>query len=90
MERICTERRYMQRKHGSQVAKALMLRLSELRYAAEMADLWLGTGRWEELTGDRSGQWSARLSANWRLIVEPQAEDTAAVLVIEVADYHRR
>jgi len=90
LERQCTDARYMQRKLGAQVAKALKLRVAELRYATEMQDLLLGTGRWEELSGDRSSQWSARLTANWRLIVEPDLGDTVIVTVVEIVDYHRR
>ncbi|MFD0558399.1 proteic killer suppression protein [Stackebrandtia endophytica] len=89
LERICCDAGYMQRKLGAQVAKALKLRIAELRYATEMPDLLLGTGRWEELCGDRTGQWSARLTANWRLIVAPDDGDTITVLIVEVVDYHR-
>lgn len=87
LERQCTESRYMQRKLGEQVAKALRLRIAELSRAREMTDLLLGTGRWEELQGDRSGQWSARLSKNWRLIVEPDGE-VIAVIIVDITDYH--
>lgn len=93
LERQCTDARYMQRKLGAPVAKALKLRIAELRHGTEMQDLLLGTGRWEELTGDRTGQWSARLTANWRLIVEPETRDELTVLtvvVIDITDYHRR
>jgi proteic killer suppression protein len=45
LERQCTDGRYMQRTLGTQVAKALRLRIAELRYATEMQDLLLGTGR---------------------------------------------
>lgn len=90
LERICTDARYMQRKHNVQVTKALKLRIAELRSAIEMNDLLLGTGRWEALTGDRSGQWSARLTANWRLIVRPEERDVVTVVVVEIVDYHRR
>ncbi len=89
LERICTDTRYMQRKLGAQVAKALRLRIAELRYATEMADLLLGTGRWEELSGDRAGQWSARLTANWRLIVQSDEGSSITVIVMEIVDYHR-
>jgi proteic killer suppression protein len=71
LERQCTDDRYMQRTLGAQIAKTLRLRIAELRFASQMTDLLLGVGRWEELRGDRAGQWSARLSANWRLIVAP-------------------
>lgn len=80
----------MQRKLGAQVAKTLKLRIFELRYATGMADLLAGTGRWEELSGDRAGQWSARLTANWRLIVQPRGREEITVIVIEIVDYHRR
>lgn len=89
LERRCTEQRHMQRKLGAQVAKALRLRIDELRRAAEMGDLLFFAGRWEELTGDRLGQWSGRLTANWRLIVRPD-EGTITVLVVEIIDYHKR
>jgi proteic killer suppression protein len=78
----------MQKALGAQVAKALRLRLAELTYVEEMADLLHGTGRWEELTADRVGQWSARLTGNWRLIVEPHLGDSVVVLVVEIVDYH--
>jgi proteic killer suppression protein len=90
LERQCTEERYMQRKLGATIAKALRLRIAELRRATEMQDLLLGTGRWEELKGDRSGQWSARLTANWRLIVRPEKRTVLTVIVIEIVDYHDR
>jgi len=88
LERRCTDERHMQRKLGAQVAKALRLRLDELRRAAEMGDLLFFSGRWEELVGDRSGQWSGRLTANWRLIVNPD-EGTITVLVVDIIDYHK-
>lgn len=90
LERRCTDERYMRRTLGAPVAKALMLRIAELRFATEMADLLVGTGRWEELSGDRAGQWSARLTANWRLIVRPEEQETITVVVVEIVDYHRR
>ncbi|WP_029146007.1 type II toxin-antitoxin system RelE/ParE family toxin [Microbacterium luticocti] len=87
LERTCTDERRMQRQLGAQVAKALKLRIAELRYVQEMGDLLLGTGKWEELKADRAGQWSARLTANWRLIVEPDG-DRITVVIIEIIDYH--
>ena len=90
LERTCTDERRMVRALGAQVAKALKLRIAELRRVRDFADLLLGTGRWEQLTADRAGQWSARLTANWRLIVEEEQADQATALVIEITDYHRK
>ena len=89
LEKTCTDERVMQKKLGAQIAKTLQLRITEMRRAVEMGDLLLGTGRWEELTGDRAGEWSARLSANWRLIVQPFDREVMTVLVVEIVDYHK-
>ncbi|BCN54850.1 type II toxin-antitoxin system RelE/ParE family toxin [Prescottella equi] len=89
LERRCTDERHMQRKLGVPMAKTLRLRLDELRRAEEMGDLLFFAGKWEELKGDRAGQWSGRLTANWRLIVRPE-DGTITVLVVEITDYHKR
>lgn len=88
LERVCTDVRRMQKAFGTNVANRLKLRLAELTYVEEMADLREGPGRWEELKADRAGQWSARLTGNWRLIVEPEEGDEVTVLVVEIIDYH--
>ena len=90
VQRICTESRYMQKQLGAPTAKKLRLRIAELMSAIAMDDLLLGAGRWERLHGDRQGQWSARLTANWRLIVEPLEAGGVVVLVVEIVDYHRK
>lgn len=87
LRRTCTEARYMQKELGADHAKALKLRLNELRIAHELQDLLLFGGKWEQLVGDRSGQWSARVSKNWRLIVQPESGNTE-VLIVELVDYH--
>jgi plasmid maintenance system killer protein len=89
IERRCTDERHMQRKLGAPISKALRLRLNELRRVDDMGDLLLFAGRWEELAGDRAGQWSGRLTANWRLIVRPD-NGTILVTVVEIVDYHKR
>lgn len=89
LERVCTDARLMQKRLGADVAKTLQRRIKELEYVQAMDDLLRGTGKWEQLKADRAGQWSARLSANWRLIVEPDGDD-ASVLILEIVDYHRR
>ena len=88
LERQCADERYMKRKLGAQRAKALRIRLNELRRVEEFSDLLFIAGKWEELKGDRSGQWSGRLTANWRLIVEPRENTVTVVLVREIVDYH--
>jgi len=89
LERVCTDSRHMRRKLGTQVAKKLQLRVAELMSVTHVRDLLEGTGRWEELKGDRRGTWSARLSANWRLIMWPGEQGRQeTVTVIDIEDYH--
>ena len=88
LELSCTNPRKMQAKFGKDVAKNLQRRLAELSYVQQMSDLLEGPGRWEELTANRDGEWSARLTRNWRLIVRPVPGPPAAVLVVAVEDYH--
>ena len=78
----------MQKKLGAAIAKPLKLRIAELRSARDFDDLLLGTGRWEQLSANRAGEWSARLTANWRLIVEQTSSTSATALVVEIVDYH--
>jgi proteic killer suppression protein len=80
----------MVRAYGTQVAKTLKLRIAELRRVSEFTDLLLGTGRWEQLTADRAGHWSARLTRNWRLVVEEEPGHVATAVIVEVTDYHHR
>jgi proteic killer suppression protein len=88
VERICTDEKFMRREVGVPVAKTLRRRIAELRAASTLDDLLLGVGKWERLHGDRAGQWSSRLSANWRLIVEQTADDGTAARVVGLEDYH--
>ncbi|WP_129664545.1 type II toxin-antitoxin system RelE/ParE family toxin [Phytoactinopolyspora endophytica] len=87
VERLCTDEKVMRKEVGFEVAKALKKRLAELRAANALEDLRHGVGRWEHLTGDRGRQWSARVSANWRLIVEPITDDGSTTLVVNLEDY---
>lgn len=88
VERICTNARQMKRELDAAVAKRLQLRIAELYNVDSFADLLLVTGRWEQLTADRAGQWSARLSRNWRLIVVDEGGSPVVACVVEITDYH--
>ena len=88
IEKICTNDREMKRKLDADIAKKLRLRIVELHNVESFADLLRGTGRWEQLTGDHAGQWSARLTANWRLIVTDEGGSPVVARVIEITDYH--
>ena len=89
------------RRFGPDAAKKLKLRLDDLDATASMEDMRNLPGKWEELTGDRVGQFSARLAGGLRLIVKPSEQPPPAkpdggldwpaidsITVIEVVDYH--
>ena len=59
--------------------------LSDLDAAVQPGDMNLPGYRLHALTGDRRGQWSVRVSGNWRIAF--RFEDGAAVGVTLV-DYH--
>jgi toxin HigB-1 len=45
--------------------------------------------RFEKLDGDRDGQYSMRLSKQWRLIITiEKGEPKNTIVVIEIVDYH--
>lgn len=90
MRRVCTDEKQMKRHYDLKVVKTLRRRLQELVAAQSMEDLLHGTGKWESLHGDRPDQWSARLSANWRLIVAPVDEAEVDVVIIDIEDYHKK
>lgn len=93
LERQCTVERAMKKAFDMGVVKALKLRINELHSVESFADLFHTTGRWEQLSGNLAGEWSARLSANYRLIVEPigDGQDPTGLRIVEVQDirdYH--
>lgn len=90
LRKVCTDEKRMKRRFDIKVVKTLRRRLQELVAARSMEDLLLGTGKWERLQADRAGQWSARLSANWRLIVTEVDEGDVDVIIVEIVDYHRK
>jgi len=87
VRRLCTNEREAKKELGAQIAKHLQNRMNEIHHVAVVEDLLVGQGNWEELTGDRIGQWSAHLGRNWRLIVQAYRGDVL-VLVVDIVDYH--
>ena len=67
--------------------RAVLRKLELLHAAADVEDLRIPPGnRLERLTGDRRGQYSIRVNAQWRLCFtwhEGGADD------VELVDYHR-
>ena len=85
---------------GPEVAKAIALRLQQLRAAECLADLRHAPGRFHELKATRSGQFAAELPHGQRLILRPEGDNifkpdggfdwqqVTTVLILVVVDYH--
>lgn len=101
LERACASGKALERRFGA-LAPTLARRLSSLRYAPVLSDLRTVPGRFEQLRGDRRGQFSMRLDGNMRIIFEVAGEvpllengeielqRVTKVRILEVADYHGR
>ncbi len=86
---------------GAESAKKLSRRLDDLDAAHSMEDVRDLPGHWEELKGNRAGQFSVRLHGGHRLIVKPQKNPPPtkpdggldwlaidSIYIVEVVDYH--
>jgi toxin HigB-1 len=84
-----TERLYNReqvRRWGPDLQKAALRKLRMLNAAVGLEDLRAVPGnRLEKLRGDREGEWSIRVTAQWRLCFEWRDGDAYEV---ELVDYH--
>ena len=87
----------MQKEIGAELTRTIKKRYNQIVAFSSFFDLQQsGIGKMESLEGDRKGFYSLRISANYRLIVKPKAEDLSAeslkkcdILIIGgVIDYH--
>ena len=72
------------------ICKALQKRVVYMRGALDERDFHqMRSLNFEKLKGDRSGQYSMRLSDQWRLILGFRGEaPNKTVIVISIEDYH--
>ena len=85
---------------GAEIAKQYLRRLASIADAKCFASLRDMPGKFHELAGERQGQWSASLNANYRLIITPQKEpcvddsgridwtQSTDAVIVEIIDYH--
>lgn len=72
--RECDNYRLLERNHGKNRAKKILLRIVALRAAEVLEDMRNIQGRCHELGKNRSGQFSLDLDGPYRLIFEPANE----------------
>jgi proteic killer suppression protein len=75
---------------GDAVVKAYRKRMQQIRAATDERTFYAFRSlRFEKLHGHREGQFSMRLSDQWRLIVELHGEaPRKTIYVVEIVDYH--
>ena len=74
----------------TEVVRAFRRRMQQIRAAQDERVFYaLKSLHFEKLKGDRAGQQSIRLNAQWRLVLRLKGQAPAkVVLIIEVVDYH--
>jgi len=84
-----TERLFNRNKPGKyppEILRRSKIKLNLIDAAETIDDLNVPPGnRLEQLSGDRSGQWSIRINQQWRICFEWQNGDAYNV---EIVDYH--
>ncbi len=74
---------------GPDVVRGYRKALFALRAAVDQRDLYRGGLRFEKLQGKREHQHSARLTKQWRLIIEIVSDsDGTRLKIMEIVDYH--
>ena len=95
LEGTCTDEGKC-RRFRSDLLNGVKRRHNALEVAESLEDLARidPSGRWHRLSGNRDGQWSGRLTGNYRIIVEPVPGGMRvvaveqAVKVLSIEDYH--
>ena len=101
LKKTCEPVAERKRRFDEPTAGKLKTRLDDLDAAHSMEDMRNLPGHWEELKGDRRGQFSCRLAGGLRLIVRPRRQPARTrpdggldwravdqVTVVDVLDYH--
>lgn len=94
IEKCFSDYRVMRKKIGLELTREVKKRVEQLKAAETFGDfLGLGLGRPEQLAGFDHIRYSIRVSANARLIIEPDATQETLMICSEVeimgvSDYH--
>jgi len=99
LRQLCEIERKAQKRLGSDCARKLRARLSDLEAASRVSELVAGNPH--PLKGDRAGQFALNLSGGWRLVFSPDNEpcpttddgsidwNRVTIVCIEyIGDYH--
>lgn len=101
LKKTCETAGERKKRYGEPVASKLKTRLDELDAAQNLEHMRHLPGHWEELKGERKGQFSCRLAGGMRLVVTSRRQPIPSkpdggldwraidqVTILEVVDYH--
>jgi proteic killer suppression protein len=76
--------------YATEVVRAFRKRMQQIRAFSNEREFYaLRSLNFEKLKGDRDGQYSVRLNAKWRLILELRGSHPCKIVgIIEIVDYH--
>ena len=89
IERVCTNRKAAERKHGSEMAEIIFQRIGQIRTFDTVEELVkYRIGFCHQLSGARKGQYAMKLVQPYRLIFEMIDGVIQIAKIIEIVDYH--
>ncbi|MDZ7578532.1 MAG: type II toxin-antitoxin system RelE/ParE family toxin [Candidatus Nanopelagicales bacterium] len=90
LERLYREADFFAARYGPDLVKAFRKKCQLLEAAQDQQELRnYASLRLEQLRGNRKGQHSIRLNAQWRLVLRfERSEDGVVVIAREIVDYH--
>lgn len=89
IEKVCTNVRVAERKHGTEMAEKIQLRINQIKasMSVEMM-IKFKIGRCHSLVGNRKDQYAVDLVHPYRLIFEKKGNEVQIANIIEIVDYH--
>lgn len=92
LEKTLTSERELKKNYQAQWVSKIKMRMKELEIADTLGELRDGPGHWHPLTGNLAPMWAGEISGNFRMLITPGSEGTAAevtaVTIEEISDYH--
>lgn len=89
LEKVCTDFKEAQKKHGEEMAGLIHQRIYEIMASDSVETLVsCGIGRCHALTGDLAGKYAMKLKQPYRLIFAKKGDEIQIVKILDIKDYH--
>lgn len=89
IRKVCTDIREAERRHGSDMAKKIHMRIDQISSASSVEEMVQGRiGRCHPLHGKRQGQYAMDLLHPWRLVFTKKGDAVQIAFILEIVNYH--